>query len=48
MAKSKKVSYSEPKNYFPKAILKKYGLGEYNKDADGEKKTTAKKKTKKK
>ena len=34
MAKSK--VYYEPDNYFPKALRKEFGLGEYNKEAQEE------------
>jgi hypothetical protein len=40
---TKKVTYSEPADYFPKEMRKKYGLGEY-----ADKKTPAKKTVKKK
>ena len=45
--------YLEPENYFPKELRKKFGLGEYNTDANTGakktvKKTTSKKKTTKK
>ena len=42
MAK-KEIIYAEPSNYFPKEIRKKYGLGEYAKEDDGEKKEDLKK-----
>ena len=38
----KKIVYSEPAEYFPKELKKKYGLGEY---AEGAKKKTEKKAT---
>lgn len=38
MSKPKKIVYSEPADFFPKEILKKYGLGEYNKEAQEERK----------
>ena len=37
---NKKIGYTEPKDYFPKEIRKKYGIGEYSK-------TTTKKTVKK-
>ena len=43
--KSKKVTYREPAEYIPKALRKKYGLGEFYKPANEQKKTD--KKTKK-
>lgn len=47
MAKTtKKVGYSEPVDYFPKELRKKYKLGEYAEGA--QKKTPAKKKVKRK
>lgn len=43
MAK-KQTGYAEPTDYFPKAIRKKYGLGEYYKEeAPAPKKETPKK-----
>ncbi len=44
--KKKKVTYAEPSDYIPKAIRKKYGLGEYD-TSEGEKKTVTKKPKKK-
>ena len=47
---AKKVKYSEPAEYFPKEIRKKYGLGEYaeketpKKEVKKETKKTTKKK----
>ena len=40
MDKKKKVTYSEPADFFPKELRKKYGLGEF---AEEPKKTTKKK-----
>ena len=45
MKKSKGISYSEPGDYFPKSVRKKFGLGEFAKDSntsDTKKKTTKK------
>ena len=42
MADKKKVVYSEPADYFPKELRKKYKLGEYAETAQKEKKTTKK------
>ena len=46
--KSKKVTYKEPAEYIPKAIRKKYGLGEFYKPADADKTKKTDKKTVKK
>lgn len=43
--KTKKVTYSEPTNYFPKSVLKEFGLGEYAEKKPAKK--TTKKTTKK-
>lgn len=43
---AKKIVYSEPAEYFPKSVRKKFKLGEYAETGKTEKKTT--KKTKKK
>ena len=43
-----KTTYTEPADYFPKELRKQYKLGEYAEGARPEKKTTAKKTTKKK
>ncbi len=49
MSKPKKIVYSEPVDYFPKEIRKKYKLGEFAESEEkAKKKTTAKKKTVKK
>ena len=40
--KSKKIKYSEPSNYFPKEIRKKYGLGEYEEAKKPKKKVVKK------
>ena len=46
---TKKFSYSEPADYFPKSVRKKAKIGEYAETAKKTaKKTTAKKTTKKK
>ena len=42
MATTKKIKYSEPADYFPKEIRKKYGLGEYAKPNVGTKGDTKK------
>ena len=42
---TKKITYTEPGDYFPKELRKKHKLGEY---AETEKKTPAKKKVKRK
>ena len=42
---AKRISYSEPADYFPKNVRKNAKIGEY---AETTKKTTAKKTTKKK
>lgn len=31
---SKKIEYSEPKDYIPKELRKKYGLGEFAKEEE--------------
>lgn len=41
---TKKIMYTEPSDYFPKELRKKYGLGEYA----GKKTETPKKKVKRK
>ena len=43
MADKKTIKYSEPADYFPKEIRKKYGLGEYAETKPEAKKPTAKK-----
>lgn len=50
MPKKTKIIYSEPTDYFPKELRKKYGLGEYAENAKKktEKKTEPKKKVKRK
>ena len=40
---TKKITYTEPSDFFPKSVRKKNGLGEY-----AEKKTDTKKKVKRK
>lgn len=45
---NKKIKYSEPVDYFPKEIRKKYGLGEYAETAKKEVKKETNKTTKKK
>ena len=43
---TKKITYSEPAEYFPKSLRKEMKIGEYAEDA--KKKTPAKKKVKRK
>ncbi len=31
---TKKIPYSEPTDFFPKEVRKRFGLGEFNKDED--------------
>ena len=44
MAEKKKVTYAEPTDYIPKAVRKKFGLGEFNKEETPKKRKPAKKK----
>ena len=43
---AKNIGYSEPLDFFPKELRKKYGLGEYAEPKKTEKKTEPKKKVK--
>ena len=38
-----KIMYSEPADYFPEEVRRKYGLGEFNTDSDKPVKKTVKK-----
>lgn len=40
--RNKKIIYSEPSDYIPKDLRKKYGLGEYAKPETPKKKTAKK------
>lgn len=45
MANEKRtIRYSEPADYFPKSIRKKYKIGEFAEDTSKKKSTTSKKK----
>lgn len=47
MSKPKKIAYSEPVDYFPKEVRKKFKLGEFAESAEKAKKKTTKKTVKK-
>lgn len=47
MAKTRKITYSEPTEYFPKELRKKYGLGEYAEGSKTTEKKSVRKTTKK-
>ena len=48
MAKTKKIAYSEPSDYFPKEIRKKFKIGEYAQSSTTKKTGSGKKTVKRK